>query len=552
MEPLPPMPSSTEPEQEGSPSTQPTTSSSFVTTEATEAPIILATSEAPSESVDYDDANIPPRVDRRMQKNAVTAGKAFVIKVEENVFYDEEDKTNLSLELLDKNKQPIPSTSWIRFNSLKREIYGLPLESDVSQYEFKLRATDSFGDSVEENVDIIVQQHKSYRSANHEIYIQVKLEKNYESPVDWEIRLVRGIIEALDDGSTGSVVVREVRPNKYESNMFTFVYTNDTLPKDHCPKNELDDLMARLTKPLLNDAMKREITVRNVEKDLIGSCQERTPPKTHVVPTNTKNFPPTVRNPVDQVRAFVGQLLVYEVPKDTFYDPEDFTDLKLTLLNGDRSKLDPNHWLQFDAKNREFYGVPGPHDKSQQYILVAEDKNGLTTNDALMVEVNHGTFKRDHSAAFEYQLDIGHDQFNVASTKRKFIEGVARVFEDSDTSHILFKMAKKLQYAGRTSVVLQNRTLYRENRECPSAEVERLRSVLLRQDRSVRDEVKDTIGNDFNVLKITVAPTGKFHVDFYIRAMILNLYVSQEAALVAIRITTRKKSPLALMIRKLQ
>lgn len=493
-----------EPEQEASASTQTPVE---VTTES---PIILVTSEAPSESIDYDDSNVPPRVDRRMPKSAVTAGKPFSIKVEDNVFYDEEDKTNLNLELLDKNKQPIAPTSWIRFNAAKREIYGLPLESDVSRYEFKLRATDSFGDSVEENVDITVQQHKSSRSANHEIYIQVKLEKNYESPVDWEIRLVRGIVEALDDGSTGSVVVREVRPNKYESNMFTFVYTNETLPKDHCPKDELDDLMARLTKPALNDAMKREITVRNVEKDLIGACQERTPPKTHVVPTNTKNFPPTVRNPVDQVRAFVGQLLVYEVPKDTFYDPEDFTDLSLTLLNGDRSKLDAGHWLQFDAKHREFYGVPGPHDKSQQYILVAEDKNGLTTNDALMVEVNHGTFKRDHSAAFEWQLDIAHDQFNVPATKRKFIEGVARVFKDSDTSLILFKMAKKLQYAGRTAVILQNRTLYRESRECPTTDIEKLRSVLLRQDRSVRDEVKDTIGNDFNVLKITVAPTGLF------------------------------------------
>lgn len=441
-----------------------------------------------------------------------------MIKVEDNVFYDVEDKNNLTLELLDKDKAPISSTSWIRFNSAKREIYGLPLESDVSRYEFKLRATDSAGDSVEENVDITVQQHKSYRSANHEIYIQVKLEKNYESPVDWEIRLVRGIVEALDDGSTGSVVVREVRPNKYESNMFTFVFTNDSLPKDHCPKNELDELMTKLTKPALNEAMKREIIVRNVEKDLIGSCQERTPPKINVTPKNEQNFPPTVRNPVDQVAAYVGQLLVYEVPRDTFYDPEDQTELKLSLLNGDRSKLDPNHWLQFDAKNREFYGVPGPHDQSQQYILVAEDKSGLTTNDALIIEVKLGTFKRDHGAAFEYQLDIGHDQFNTASTKRKFIEGIARVFQDDDTSQILFKMAKKLQYAGRTSVVLQNRTLYRENRACPSAEIEKLRNILLRQDRSVRDEVKETIGNDFNVLKITVAPTGLLSLSFKMKS----------------------------------
>lgn len=505
----PTVPSTTEQEEETSPSTQQSTIAQTTTDASTDAPNLSLTSEAPSESLDYDDSNIAPRVDKRIPRTAVTAGKPFVIKIEENVFYDEEDKTNLKLQLLDKSQRPIDPASWIRFDPLKREIFGLPLESDVSKYEFNLRASDSVGDFVDENVDITVQQHKGYRSANHEIYIQVKLEKNYESPVDWQIRLIRGIVEALGDESTGSVVVREVRQNKYEPNMFTFVYTNETLPKDHCPKEELDALMNRLTKPALNEAMKREITVRNVEKDLIGSCLEIVTSKVNLVPTNTKNFPPTVRNPVDRVSAHVGQLLVFEVPKDTFYDPEDLTELKLSLLTHDRSKLEPNHWLQFDSKNREFYGVPGAHDKTQQYILVAEDKNGLFTNDALLVEVLHGNLKRDLSATFEYQLDIGVEQFQNAATKRKFIEGVARVFQDSDTSHVLLKMVKKLQYAGRTAVVLQNLTLSRGNRECPTNEIERLRNVLLRQDRSVRDEVKNTIGTDFNVLKITVAPTGK-------------------------------------------
>lgn len=460
--------------------------------------------------MNYEDSNIKPRVDKRIPKHAVTAGKPFVIKVEENVFYDEEDKTNLKLELLDKNKQKISDNSWIRYDASRREIYGLPLESDVSRYEFKLQATDSAGESVDENVEITVQQYKGYRSVNHEVFIQVNLEKKYASPVDWQIRLIRGIVEALDDGSTGSIVVREVRPNKYEPNMFTFVFTNESLTKDYCPKDELEALMTRLTKTSLNEAMRPEMTVRNVQKELVGSCEVGTsPPKNNIVPSNTRNFPPTVRNPVDQVKAYVGQLLVYEVPIDTFYDPEDFTDLKLTLLNEDRTMLEPNHWLQFDSKNREFYGVPTVHDKTQQYILIAEDKNGLTANDALMVEVNHGVVKRDYSASFEYQLEISMDQFQNAATKRKFIEGIARVFQDSDTSNILLKWVKKIQYAGRTAVLVQNKTLYRENRECPTQEVEKLRGILLRQDRSLRDEVKATIGNDFNVVKIAVAPTGK-------------------------------------------
>ena len=120
-----------------------------------------------------------------------------------------EDKKVLKLELLDKNGHQLPPTSWIRFNAEKQEIYGLPLERDVSHHEFKLRASDKEGLYVDETVDVTVQQHKSFRSANHEIYIQVTLDKEYESSVDWEIRLIQGIVEALDDKSIGSIVVRD-------------------------------------------------------------------------------------------------------------------------------------------------------------------------------------------------------------------------------------------------------------------------------------------------------------------------------------------------------
>jgi neurexin len=35
------------------------------------------------------------------------------------------------------------------------------------------------------------------------------------------------------------------------------------------------------------------------------------------------NYPPTIQNPEDHINATVGRLLVFKVPEDTFYDPED-------------------------------------------------------------------------------------------------------------------------------------------------------------------------------------------------------------------------------------
>lgn len=144
-----------------------------------------------------------------MNKLQATAGKAFSATLEDAIFDDDEDGKDLKLELLDSKGDPLPENSWIRFNAVKKEIYGLPLEKDVSRHEYKLRATDRQGEYEDEIVDVTVQQHKSFRSVNHQIYIQITLEKAYESIVDWEIRLIRGIVDALEDNSMASIIVRD-------------------------------------------------------------------------------------------------------------------------------------------------------------------------------------------------------------------------------------------------------------------------------------------------------------------------------------------------------
>jgi dystroglycan 1 len=270
--------------------------------------------------------------------------------------------------------------------------------------------------------------------------------------------------------------------------------------------------MEKLTKHTLNSALYREIVVRNVEKDMIGPCQNTlTTPRPPVI-AKTHNFPPTVRNPVDRVTAIVGQLLVFEVPDDTFYDPEDQTDLKLMLLNEDRSPLKADHWLQFDTKNKEFFGVPltnQPHKIEERYVLVAEDKAGLAANDALIVEVSNLHYRQDYSATFEFQLDIPIEQFQNAATKRKFLERVALFFEDLDTDQIVMRSVRRIQSLGRISVVLQNTTLLNEGEICPKDRIRKLRNLLVAQDGSVQDGIKQALGSEFNVQKITVARAGE-------------------------------------------
>lgn len=195
-----------------------------------------------------------------------------------------------------------------------------PLEDVVSKWQFKLRATDSANESVVESLDISVQQHKSYRSVNHEIIVAVNLLNEFASNVDWEMRLIKGIVDIL--GDTQSVLVREVRHGIQDINSATFIYTNESLPKDICPETQLNEIIAKLTPTALNNAVSPQMSIKSIEGKTIGSCSKPDTVKpTAPKPTQhvMKNYPPIARNQVDRVNATINQLLVFKVPSVSFF-----------------------------------------------------------------------------------------------------------------------------------------------------------------------------------------------------------------------------------------
>lgn len=489
--------------------TIPTTTSTTTTTTTTPKPTTTTTMEPSTEYIEPEPTNSPPLIKNRLPKQPVTAGKPFSFIVPSETFYDSEDGTNLRLELFDKAGNTLKPTSWIQFNPDNKEIYGLPLEDSVSRWQFKMLATDSKNASVSETVDIVVQQHKGHRSVNHEISIQVKLNEKFRSNVDWQIRLIRGIVETLNDDSMTNIVVREIRLNQTDPRYATFVYTNETLSRDtKCPEDRLDSLVERLEPSKLTKSLLPEISVKSVSGQPIGPCQKLPAVKPKPTPHMTKNFPPVPRNQVDRVNATINQLLVFKVPYDTFYDPEDHTDLKLSLLTSNRRPLDPRNWLQFDAKNQEFFGVPKYGDfGTDEYFLVAEDHEGLTANDALLVSVTPPA-RRDYSILTKLTLGMSYDAFNNAHTQRRFFERIAQIFGDTTTSNIQLKAIQNLNSTGNVMVSFFNTTMHKPHQRCPSDEdIETIRNVWQHSDSSVRDRVKKTLGSEFNLLNVHVTPT---------------------------------------------
>lgn len=220
------------------------------------------------------------------------------------------------------------------------------------------------------------------------------------------------------------------------------------------------------------------------------------------------NFPPVPRNQVDLINATVGQLLVFKVPEDTFYDAEDGSarNMRMSLLTMDRQPIPPHEWLQFDSKNQEFYGVPMRTDIGRkEYQLEAYDKNNASATDGLVVVVHQAPVMH-HTVEFSMILDIPYESFAYSALqKRNFIEKLQRLYQDKDTSAISLHSISN----GSTVITWHNRTL--PTSYCAHEEVSRLRSVLVKSDndrRSVTDEVLEIMDPKFPVKQITVIPMG--------------------------------------------
>lgn len=217
-----------------------TTTSTTTTTTSTMPSTTTTERMTTTETIEYGFKNFPPQILHRLKKIHVPAGTVFRYTIPENTFQDIEDGWELRLRFIDPSEK---RAEWIHFDERNREVYGLPLEEHVSKYDFLVEATDKEGASVSDKLEVIVQQHKGSRTVTHEFLLRLRVEKKSEFPsaVDWQLQTLNALSKLFHNKDLTQIVVRSIR---YEHDLVTFAWTNDTLPKSYCPKTELDYLLS--------------------------------------------------------------------------------------------------------------------------------------------------------------------------------------------------------------------------------------------------------------------------------------------------------------------
>lgn len=130
------------------------------------------------------------------------------------------------------------------------------------------------------------------------------------------------------------------------------------------------------------------------------------PPRRSTTTTQSappENRSPEIRNPIDQVNAWVGTYFEVKIPTDTFYDIEDGTadKLRLTLKKTPMEAVNETSWIQFNSTIQLLYGLPEKqHAGKHEYFMLATDKGGKSIMDAFEVHVNNWASNDKPSAIF--------------------------------------------------------------------------------------------------------------------------------------------------------
>ncbi|MCJ8744530.1 hypothetical protein PDJAM_G00119780 [Pangasius djambal] len=231
----------------------------------------------------------------------------------------------------------------------------------------------------------------------------------------------------------------------------------------------------------------------------------RTTPSVVLHDGNTR---PELRNPIDQVKSFIGTYFEVKIPSDTFFDREDGTTDKLRLtLRKNNDIVGEDSWIQFNSTSQLLYGLPDwQHEGKHEYFMQATDKGGLYTTDAFEVRVNRfgNNFKSPVLFAARFQGDP-RSVTNDIHKKILLVKKLAYSFGDRNSSSITLKNITK------GSIVIEWTNSSLQQHPCPKEQIQAMSRRISDAEGKPSPIFNNAMEPDFRPINITIKGTGSCH-----------------------------------------
>ena len=224
-----------------------------------------------------------PKLINAIDKVTVQLGTYFEFPIPAETFYDiqDGDTTTLSLRLSTINNESLPSNSWIQLDAARQVLYGLPLATTELPSEYTLVASNSYGLTAIDAIQIIVDA-SILDTVSHRFIANFRL--NYTdfmlAPLNNLMVVVKklgvyyGDITSMDSYGNNYVTITSLSEGSVE-----MAWTNNTLSKTICQNVTIRELFARMSRngsvnETFREFMQPEIPVDSVTLEMTGICDD--------------------------------------------------------------------------------------------------------------------------------------------------------------------------------------------------------------------------------------------------------------------------------------
>ncbi|XP_074604934.1 uncharacterized protein LOC141858172 [Brevipalpus obovatus] len=418
------------------------------------------TEEHSGTKTDSPHSNTSPELRARLPILAITAGKYWVHKIPDSMFYDKEEnggtsKLKLGFYRMDpvRGREHISSDSWIQLDRENQNLVAFPIENDVGLYknQYFLEAIDSGGLSTTENITFRVRQH----TASRKFPFYITFDK-----VRWDPHKIPTRVEALKsfaqivsqvygDKDISQFVIPRFTPQTDTSNQYwRITTTNDSVPAYPCPKELIQTLFNRVasshyegqysnTSEILRTKLGKAFGVMKVSLSI--ECSKISSP----------GRKPELRNPIDRLEFKLGEVFRWKVPSNVFFsgDGRSTYDLELMIYDGRGRLLGSSNFFKFDEKSFEITGLavePYHPVGDYEFFLVGRTRDtAADEKDAFVVNIVKPW--REEEIGFNVTIGLGLSGTLDIDSKLDIANRIAvLMFNDSDCSALrVLKIVKR-------------------------------------------------------------------------------------------------------------
>ena len=135
-------------------------------------------------------------------------------------------------------RRDLQQLAWATFQPGTQEILALPTEENIDTYNLQVMPTGSGGVSTENMLVVDVWRHHLSRTFHHEFTASLAMVEHdsWQHAMDWKLSALQSLVSFCGNPDPGHITV--IKLAEASPSQVRFRWTNDSLPRQSCPKED--------------------------------------------------------------------------------------------------------------------------------------------------------------------------------------------------------------------------------------------------------------------------------------------------------------------------